>query len=81
MSSLWSQPLADDIAVFNRWLCVSRLRSTVAIAVFFPLVAVLHLADLNGFVVLGVCAALVAFSTIGVRSPWLARHPRTFFWL
>ena len=81
MSSLWSQPLADDIAVFNRWLCVSRLRSTVAIAVFFPLVAVLHLADLNGFVVLGVCAALVAFSMIGVRSPWLARHPRTFFWL
>jgi signal transduction histidine kinase len=81
MSSFWSQPLADDIAVFNRWLCVSRLRSTVAIAVFFPLVSVLHLADLNGLVVLGVCAGLVGFSMIGVRSPWLARHPRTFFWI
>jgi signal transduction histidine kinase len=81
MSSLWSQPLTDDITVFNRWLCVSRLRSAVAIAVFFPLVAYFQLVELNGAVVIAVCACLVAYSLYGLHSPWLARHPHCFFWL
>ncbi|MBY0278477.1 HAMP domain-containing histidine kinase [Candidatus Binatia bacterium] len=81
MSSLWSQPFTDDMAVFNRWLCVSRMRTAVAVAVFFPLVAWLHLVALNGLVVLALCAALVAYSLLGLRSPWLTAHPRCFFWM
>ena len=81
MSSSPRIPFADDIAVFNRWLCVSRLRSAAAIAVFFPLVAALHLVDLNGLVVIAVCGVLAGFSLLALRSEWPARHPHGFFWL
>ena len=81
MSSLSSIPVADDIAVFNRWLCVSRLRTAAAVAIFFPLLSALHLVELDGLAVVAVCAVLAVFSLVGLRWPWPARHPRGWFWL
>ena len=61
MSSLWSQPFADDIAVFNRWLCVSRIRAAAAVGLFFPLLHVLGMVHLHVAPVLLVNAAEVNF--------------------
>ena len=81
MSSLWSQPFTDDVAVFNRWLCVSRIRATLAIGVFFPLLAWLGMVRLHALPVVVVCGALAAFSVLALRTPTMTRNARLFFWI
>jgi signal transduction histidine kinase len=81
MSSAESLPVADDVAAVNRWLCVSRIRATVAIGLFFPLLAWLALARLHVLPVVLVCGALAAFSVVAMRTSAMARHPRLFLWI
>jgi len=81
MSSPWSQPFADDIAVFNRWLCVSRVRAALAVGLFFPLLHAFDMVQLHVLPVVVVNAALVVFSLLAMRSRALARSPRAFLWI
>lgn len=81
MSSPWSQPFADDIAVFNRWLCVSRIRAALAVGLFFPLLHGLGMVHLHVVPVLLVNAALILFSLAALNSSTLAAHARLFFWI
>jgi len=81
MSSPWSQPFADDISVFNRWLCVSRMRAALAVGLFFPLLDALGMVRLHAVPVVLVNLALVLFSLLALRSRRLERSPRAFFWI
>ena len=68
-----------DLATFNRWLCITRVRAAVAVALFAVLLTHLHAGHLALVPVLGVCAGLLVTSGIGLASAWLPRHPRVFF--
>lgn len=81
MSSPWSQPFATDIEVFNRWLCVSRIRASVLAGLFFSAVSAGGLATLDAEAVIITCAALAVFSFVALRSPGFDAHPTLFFWL
>ena len=59
---LEAEPWLDDTAAFNRWLCISRVRASVAIAIFFPALAWLDLVQLRPLPVIAACALQVAFS-------------------
>ena len=55
-----------DLATFNRWLCVTRLRASGAVTVF---VVALHYCDIGGVAVgpvMGVCAFLAVVSAVGL---------------
>ena len=81
MSPLSGQPFADDIAAFNRWLCVSRIRASVAVGFFFPLLGYYGLVDLHVGAVLAVTGTLALFSVLALRAPALTERSRLFFWI
>jgi signal transduction histidine kinase len=69
-----------DLATFNRWLCISRLRAVGGIVVFG--VGLHHLA-IGGIALpplFAVCAGLLLTSWIGLCTPGLAARPRFFFY-
>jgi len=70
----------SDLHVFNRWLCVTRLRASTGIAVF---VVALHLLDIGKLAVapiLLVCGFLCAFSLAALYTSFRVRRPRFFFY-
>lgn len=71
---------SDDVA-FNRWLCVSRIRACVALAVFFPLLGGLGYAQVSSGPVIAIAGALVVFSLVCMRSRAFLEHPRLFLWI
>lgn len=55
-----------DLGTFNRWLCVTRLRSAAGVAAFAGVTHVLHPAVIALGPVLAICAGLVLVSLIGL---------------
>ena len=55
-----------DLAAFNRWLCVSRLRAVAAVMAFLAIVVALDPRLVDVPPVLGVCAWLAVISAIGL---------------
>jgi signal transduction histidine kinase len=69
----------SDLAVFNRWLCVSRLRAASGILLFVGLLKYLHIGNIPATPVMVVCAALVAFSAIVLGYKRIEQAPRVLF--
>ncbi|HZR81517.1 MAG TPA: HAMP domain-containing sensor histidine kinase [Candidatus Binatia bacterium] len=67
-----------DTAIFNRWLCISRLRAAAAIAVFFPALSFAGLVDLDPVAILGVTAGLCVFSVAALAAGDRVARSRTF---
>jgi signal transduction histidine kinase len=68
-----------DLAVFNRWLCVSRLRAAGGVVVFVALLELLHVGDIAAIPVLAVCAALALFSVVVLASDRVGQAPSLLF--
>lgn len=79
-----AQNLSDlldlDLVVFNRWLCVSRLRAAAGIALFVGLLKYLQIGQIAALPVFALCAALGLFSAVVLgsvrvhRAPWALFH-------
>lgn len=70
----------QDLTAVNRWLCVTRLRSSFAFSVFVIVLPLLDIHALATRPILLVCLAFSTFSVIGltwqplIRRPWLLFH-------
>jgi len=70
----------NDLVVFNRWLCWSRLRAAAGIVLFVGLLKYLQIGSIAATPVVIICAALAAFSAFALsygrveRTPWLLFH-------
>jgi signal transduction histidine kinase len=71
----------NDLRSFNRWLCVTRLRASVAVVVFILVLRVLGIGTLAVGPITAVCAGLCLFSYVGLRWPSVSRSPRLFLHL
>jgi signal transduction histidine kinase len=69
----------SDLTVFNRWLCVSRLRATGAVVLFVALLEILRIGNIAAVPVLAICIGLAAFSTVVLRSKTLEQAPVVLF--
>ena len=69
---------ADDLATFNRWLCLTRFRAAGAVAVFTLILDQVAPGSVSVPFVLAVCGGLALLSTVGLLVPALTRAPRTF---
>src|SRR6184192_2213839 len=56
----------SDLAAFNRWLCLTRLRAAAAVAAFATVIAPLGLASINLIGVFAVCGSLALTSLVGL---------------
>jgi signal transduction histidine kinase len=78
-----AQNLSDlldlDLVVFNRWLCVSRLRAVSGIALFIGLLKYLQIGNIDALPVFALCAAMGLFSAVVLRSERIHRVPWTLF--
>ncbi len=70
----------SDLQTFNRWLCISRVRASIAVAAFVASMYVLGIGSLAIFPVLLVCVALFGFSLVALHSSFLTRAPRFFYY-
>jgi signal transduction histidine kinase len=70
-----------DLASFNRWLCLTRLRAAGAVFVFALALRAFDIGTVAAAPIAAVCAGLWAVSAIGLLTPALARAPRLFFYL
>jgi signal transduction histidine kinase len=70
-----------DLATFNRWLCLTRLRAATGVLTFTVLLRSLGVGGVSVTGILAVCLGLFAVSAIGLQSKGLARAPRVFFHL
>ncbi len=68
-----------DLATFNHWLCLTRVRAAGAIAAFSLALAWLEVGGVSVAPALGVCAGLLLTSWVGLAWRWLPRHPYIFF--
>jgi signal transduction histidine kinase len=68
-----------DLATFNRWLCLTRLRATAAVTAFVLLVAYFHLGHIAVLPALGVCGGLALVSIPGLTGWVKPDAERTFF--
>lgn len=71
---------AADLAEFNRWLCVTRLRATAGVGAFAVVASLLGVGHLDVGAVLAVCASLVLVSALGLLTDLSRRLPRSFFY-
>jgi signal transduction histidine kinase len=69
---------ADDLANFNRWLCLTRFRASGAVVAFTLILDQVAPQSVSMPPVLGVCAGLALLSTVGLFVPAVARAPRAF---
>jgi signal transduction histidine kinase len=69
----------QDLTAVNRWLCVTRLRSSFAFCVFVLVLPLLDIRALATGPVLGVCLFFSGFSLIGLTWQPLIRRPWVFF--
>src|SRR3989441_459462 len=70
-----------DLLIFNRWLCLTRLRAVGAVSLFALGLGWLGVGSISVSPVLAVCAGLFAVSGIGLCWRLVAAVPRTFFYL
>jgi signal transduction histidine kinase len=68
-----------DMAAFNHWLCITRLRAAFAVALFFPLLSYFGIARVDPVVVLTLCAALTLLSVVGLSAQQRIETSLTFF--
>lgn len=68
----------SDLRVFNRWLCITRLRASLAVAIFVSALTLLGIGTLALGPILAVCAGLCVFSCAALRWPLLSRSPLVF---
>ena len=68
-----------DLAAFNRWLCISRLRAAGGVFAFALTLSLLDIGGIHFAGVAVVCAVLVATAIVGLRSTRFAQAPRFFF--
>lgn len=71
---------AADLAVFNRWLSISRLRAVAGVGAFAALTTVFGIGHIDFHAVLAVCAGLGLVSWLGLLTDVPRRLPRTFFY-
>jgi len=69
-----------DLAEFNRWLCISRLRATLAMGAFTALATTLGIGHLELRAALAVCTGMGLVSAIGLLTSLPQRVPRAFFY-
>jgi len=69
-----------DLGTFNRWLCVSRLRASGAVAAFAVGLSWVDPRALDRVAVLAVCAGLAITSIFGLGWRRLGRFPVLFFY-
>lgn len=69
-----------DLAEFNRWLSVTRLRATAGIGAFALVTKVFGIGHLTVEPVLAVCAGLVLVSVLGLLTELPRRLPLGFFY-
>jgi len=72
-------PGSPDLATFNRWLCVTRLRAAGAVFLFVVALYAVGVDRIAFAPVLGVCVGLCLVSAVGMRFAPLARAPRFLF--
>ncbi len=70
-----------DLATFNRWLNVSRLRAVTAVALFVTALHLLGVDQIRPLPVLALCAVLFAISAIALRSGDHTETSLTYFTL
>jgi signal transduction histidine kinase len=70
-----------DLATFNRWLCLTRLRAATGVLAFTLVLRSLGIGEVSVTRVFGICLGLAAVSAIGLLWKPLARAPRLFFHL
>jgi signal transduction histidine kinase len=68
-----------DLAPFNRWLSISRLRAAGGVLLFATAVHLMGIPGINTPIVVAVCAVMMAASAVGIRSARLASAPLAFF--
>jgi signal transduction histidine kinase len=68
-----------DLAVFNRWLCISRLRAAGGVVLFVSVLKVLHVGSIAALPVTILCAGLALFSAVVLVYGWAERAPRALF--
>ncbi len=76
-----ARPGLGDLATFNRWLCLTRLRAAAGVFVFTLGLHALGIGQVSEPRVFGICVGLIAASVIGLQWKALARAPRLFFHL
>jgi len=69
----------SDMSVVNRWLCVSRLRSAVGLALFCAAIDVAGVTALALAPVLIICGVAAAFSLAVMRNPAAFGAPRRLY--
>src|SRR5262245_46064575 len=69
-----------DLATFNHWLCITRLRAAGAVALFALVLAMGQVGHIAVLPVLGIGVGLAVTSWVGLRWSWLPRHPHVFFY-
>ncbi len=70
-----------DLAAFNRWLNVSRMRAVAAVTAFVVVLHVLGIDQVRPLPVLLVCATLLAFSLVALRVPERTETSLAYFTL
>ena len=70
-----------DLCVFNRWLCITRIRSSVAVVAFVLLMRAFGIGSLAVVPICAVCLGLCSFSYVALSRPLAERSPRLFFHL
>jgi signal transduction histidine kinase len=68
-----------DLAAFNHWLCITRLRAASGVLLFAAVLHLLHIGRVDLVPVVWVCAGLLVVSAVGLLWPPLSRAPRVFF--
>jgi signal transduction histidine kinase len=69
----------SDLVVFNRWLCISRLRAAAGVVLFVGGLEYLQIGNIGAIPVLAVCAVLSGFSALVLGCKRLQRAPRVLF--